>query len=151
MVYGFGDADARLVGRTLAAGPNVRWTFDFTDILTELCDGSLPKHPVAAFIQKVLAVLGEWLLKLLGSHLPHLFHGILPFLTELEAGGPFIQSGKQTSDYALHFDTGKHSHARLHNEIFMEEKDFRTDARLIRRGIVGTCQLFERLARRSLQ
>src|SRR5678815_802124 len=132
MIYSFGDAGARLMGRTLAAGPNVWWMLNLTDILTELCDGPLPKHPVAAFIQKVLPVLSEWLIKLLGPHLPHLFHGILPFLTELEPGGPFIQGGKQTADHALHLDAGKHSHTRLHDEIFMEEKDFRTDACLIR-------------------
>jgi hypothetical protein len=99
----------------------------------------------------MLAVLGKGPVELLGPHLPHLFHRILSLLAEFKARGSLIQCGKQTADHALHLRAGKHSHARLHDQILVEQKDFRADARLIGRGIIGARQLFERLSRGALQ
>src|SRR5690242_19824523 len=91
LIEGFGDAGAGPVGRAFAAGPNVGRMFDFSDMLTKLRDGPLPKDSVAAFIQKMRSILAEGPVELLGAHSPHLLHCVLPFLAELEASGALIQ------------------------------------------------------------
>src|SRR4029453_8166298 len=95
MIDGLGDAGAGLVRRSLAAGPDIRRVFDLAYVLAKLCDGPLPKHAVAAFVKEMLAVLGKGTIELLGPHLPHLFHRILPLLAELKPRGSVLYAGKK--------------------------------------------------------
>src|SRR5690242_19395999 len=134
------------MGRSLAAGPNIGWVFDLTHILAELGDRPFPKHSVAPLIEKMLSVLCEGPVELLGPHLPHLLHRILPFLTELEPRRTLVQGGKKTADHPLDFRLWKHPYAGLDDEILVKQKHFRADAGFVGGGIIGAREFFQRLS-----
>lgn len=85
IIDGLRDGSAGFVGRALAAGPDIRRVFDLTHVLAELGYRLFPKHSVAALVEKMFSILRKRIVELFGSHLPHLLHRILPFLTEFEA------------------------------------------------------------------
>ena len=151
VVDGFRYAGAGFVRWSLAAGPDIGRVFDLSYILAELCDRTFPKHSVAGFLEKVLPILIKGLIELFGSHLPHLLHRILPFLTEFESCRALVQGGKKPADDALDLRFGKHPDAGLDNEVFMEEKDFGADAGLVRRWIIGSRKFFQCLPRGSFE
>jgi hypothetical protein len=127
MINRFGDTCTGLVRWAFSTGPYIRRMIDLKNILTKSGQGPLPKHSVAALIEEMFAVLCKGLIKLLGSHLPHPFHSILPFLTEFEAGRSLVQGGKPAADHLLDFGARKHPHAGLHDQSFVEEAPFVSD------------------------
>lgn len=151
VIDGVRDAATGLVGGALATSPNIGRMFDLTHMLTKLREGALPEYAVAALVQEMLSVFCKRPVKLPCAHLPHLFHGILPFLAERKAGSPFIQGGKQAADDALHLRTWKHPDASLHDEVLVEEKDLCANACLVGRRIICARQLLERLSGRPIK
>ena len=92
------------------------------------------------FIEQLSAVLGKRLIELPNPQLPHRFHCPLSFRTEFQSSSPFIECVKKPTENVLAVRGWKHTYASLHEEIFVKQKHFRTDARFIRRRIVGQSQ-----------
>ncbi len=134
------------MGWAFAPGPDVGRVLDLPHILTELRDRLLPVDAVASFVQEVFAILRKRPVELLGSHLPHLFHRSLPFMAEFEPCGSLIQRREQSADHPFDLGLREHAHAGLDDEILVKEEYFRTDARFVRRRIIGSRQFFQGIA-----
>ena len=103
-----------------ATGPNVGRVFDLSYVLTKPDNSLFPVDGTGSFIEKLVSILREGLVKLRSPHLPHLLHRLLPIRTELKPAGPSLSAAKSPPIDLVDLRFGEHADTRLHDADICE-------------------------------